>query len=402
MGKRGGGKVIMKKSAADKDVYRVFNEMLSDDHANIDVAWPKYTQILEYIDEFVKIFVLLKKSNIMTNPDLVYGGHIEEIDAFLHHCVRPLPEFKEAAFIEPFSKSLLPLNSLNEGLSAEFIDKYNRLKTLNVVNAMQVICDKLSHYQSDIEDVTNLDPSFIIDMPGVEFQPFPFTTMDYKDMFLDEEIDDQAKKYLMLILHKVYSITYSVYKLVTSPDVDIDEFVDIVLGNLDRLKKNATELSRCGKAFNKIRKSAEMLKANFETYFRDVQETNDPTMLMQNFILDVAQTSDADRETMRQFKQIINYYRKKSAQKGGNPQTDMLLAKVDAHFKQYDEEIKKEYGEDAVSDKEEIELTSYQKDQIRKIDNNENDELTAAIENDGDIDAIKEKYQKLRDNITNV
>lgn len=67
MGRKGSGKVIQKTIGNDKDISRIFNEMLSTDQANINIAWPKYVKMLELIDEFVKIFVLFKKSNVLTN-----------------------------------------------------------------------------------------------------------------------------------------------------------------------------------------------------------------------------------------------------------------------------------------------------------------------------------------------
>lgn len=222
-------------------------------------------------------------------------------------------------------------------MAKDFRDKYAKLKTSNVINALQVICDTLMHYQHDLNDINKLDVKFIENMAGVEFRPFQFTTLDYKDLFLDEDIEDNAKKYLLIILHKIFKLSYDVYQLVTSPDIDVDEFVDIILQNLDKLKKHAPGLSRCNKAFNKIRKSAQLLKTNFNTYFKDLQETKSPTIMMENFILDVAKDTDADPETMRQFKLIIKYYRESTAkQRGKDPKMDMLFKKVDEHLASYD------------------------------------------------------------------
>jgi hypothetical protein len=336
-----GVKVLKKSVGNDQDISRIFNEMLSTDQANINIAWPKYVKLIEHIDEFVKIFVLLKKSIVLTKTK--YSVHIAEIDAFLSDVVTPLDEYKNAPFYDIYSRTFVSLNELDADLSKDFREKYSKLKTSNIVNALQVICDVLMHYQHDLKDATKLDPMFIDVMPGVEFRPFKFTTLDYKDIFLDEDIDDNAKRYLLLILHKVFTLSYDVYQLISTPDIDVDEFVDIILQNLEKLKKHAPGLERCNKAFNKIKKSAQLLKTNFNTYFKDLQETKSPTIMMENFILDVAKDTEADPETMRQFKQIIKYYRQSTAkQRGQDPKIDMLFKKVDEHLASYDEIVSKD------------------------------------------------------------
>lgn len=420
MGKNG-AKVIT-KNVGDKDISKIFNEMMNSDSANINVAWPKYNKLLQHIDEFIKIFVLLKKSTIMTDEESMYYMHAEEINNFLKKCVGSIPSFKEARFVDVYSRTFSSLNELDDELAAEFRDKYQELKTSNIVNAMQVICEGLMHYQMDIEDINKLDSVFIETMPGVEFQPFPFTSMDYKDMFLDEDIGDSAKKYLLLILHKVYKVTYEVYQLVSSPDIDVDEFVEIILTNLDKLKKHAPGLSRCNKAFRKIQESAELLKSNFNTYFRDLQETKSPTIMMENFIFDVANDTDADPETMRQFKKIISYYRKATAeQRGKDPKMDMLFKKVDEHFKRYDDAVKQEYGDsaDIESSDEEIDendpdtvtpvlrdFNDDEKEQLKKHKDEELSELNSVNKDDNDsqdqIRNIKLKYGELRKEINNI
>jgi hypothetical protein len=353
MGKGGHVKVMKKKIGGDdQDISRMFNEMMNSDQVNVNIAWPKYSSLIDNIEEFVKIFVLLRRSTIIRRSDnptevLVvtdYSHHGEEIDNFLKTNLAQFEEFKNAPFNKAFTGTLNNLNEFPEDLVKDFRTKYASLKKFNMINAMQVICAKLLDYRNDIEDISRLDINFIERMAGVEFRPYPFTTMDYKDIFLDDSVDDKAKKYLLLILNKVFHITYNVYNIVSSPDIDVDEFVDVIINNLDKLKK-APGLDNCDKAFRKIRQSAELLKSKFTTYYRDLEETNSPTIMMENFILDVAQETDADPQTMMQFKKIIAYYRKATAgQRGKDPKIDMLFSKVDEHFKRYDDAVKSEGG----------------------------------------------------------
>lgn len=466
MGK--GGKMrTVKKNIADKDISRIFNEMLNADHANVNVAWPKYQQLIKNIDDFIKIFIVLRQSTVIkgefkedeqsddlnseegsysyysdnesnnsgsytddendsnandgkkvTLTDLImkryeseYRLHGDEIDRFLEQSLPQLQLLRIGAFIELFQTNSfgVDLNGLTPAAVKDFRTKYKKLKESNLINAMQVICSKLLDYRADIEDITKLDANFIVNMAGVEFKPFPFTSLDYKDIFLDENIQEKTKKYLLLILNKIFLITLDTYNIVSSPDVDVDEFVNIIITNLDRLKA-APGLSQCDKAFRKIRQSAELLKSKFTTYYRDLEETNSPTIMMENFILDVANETDADPQTMMQFKKIINYYRKATAsQRGKDPKMDMLFAKVDEHFKKYNEAAREEYGPDVKLEPDEdidVDGTETTEQVAEKDDVADTDDIeTETVEKNGsddenvdDVDDAAEKVPKKSQN----
>ena len=53
---------------------------------------------------------------------------------------------------------------------------------------------------------------------------------------------------------------------------------------------------------------------------------------MENFIIDVVASTNADAETTRQFKTIMGYYRKVAAEQGNNPKLKALFEKVNDSF----------------------------------------------------------------------
>jgi len=352
---------IVKKSLGgnNADITKMFNELLSADSANINIAFPKYNKLITHIDDFINVFILLQKSTFMKikleEKNQLYINYNEQIEKFLSTSVVPVERLKNAQHLVYYNKilddnkaNLMPvdLTKTDEAMMKAFRDDYKELKTLSIVNVAQITCERLIHYRSDIENIETLDYNFIENLAGVEFKPFPFTNLDYKDLFLDDDDrinNEKTKKYLTLILHKVFKCSYGVYDLISTPDIDVDEFVNVILSSLEKLKKHSPELSRCNKAFAKISQSAQLLKNKFSTYFKDLQETKSPSIMMENFILDIAKDSDADLETMRQFKKIISYYRKMSStRKDLDPKIQHLFDKVDTHFKQFDDVMKRD------------------------------------------------------------
>jgi hypothetical protein len=171
-------------------------------------------------------------------------------------------------------------------------------------------------------------------MAGAEWFPFPFSNLNFKQVFTQNAERENTLRLLMIVLHRVYDLTYKLWQETVSPDVDVDSFVEVIMNNMDEIKKRAPELNRCGKAFKKIADSVQLLKTNFNTYYRDFIETKDSTVMMQNFILDVSKNVNSDPEVMREFREIIKYYKKLAKQQPNNPKMKALFDKVSESFSQ--------------------------------------------------------------------
>ena len=138
-----------------------------------------------------------------------------------------------------------------------------------------------------------------------------------------------SKQFLLLLLHKMYSVSYDVYTAMSTPDIDVDSFVDIVEESLEGLKK---QIPRCGDAFNIIRNSVGLLRDNFGSYYKGFMGSNNPTIIVESFIGDVATNSDASPRVMSQFKSIIKHYQKLTQQAGNDPRLQGALNVVNQAF----------------------------------------------------------------------
>ena len=97
------------------------------------------------------------------------------------------------------------------------------------------------------------------------------------------------------------------------------------MNNIGEVKKR---IPRCEKAFKKIEESVDLLKENFNGYYKDYVQTQNQMIIMESFVTDVAKNTKADPETTREFRQIISYYRKMAGQQIKNPPMKQLFDKI--------------------------------------------------------------------------
>ena len=158
--------------------------------------------------------------------------------------------------------------------------------------------------------------------------PFSFTTIDLKLLF---ELAESERQFVMSGLHKLYTAGIELYKIISSPDIDIKKFADIMVESLDKLR-TIPELSRCNIAFDKLKSSLSMLETNFTDYYKDFIVRKDSSIIMENFILDVSKTTKASPTLMIQFRKIITYYKKKTAGNIKDPKLKMAFDKLNENF----------------------------------------------------------------------
>lgn len=362
----------------DKDIAEMFNQMIgAGGSINMNICYPKYCEIKLLLTKLVDVLALLKdspplKGVIKIDPSLAVDvqrigeyvkrgrdsmpGVFSEEYENLPEKISKLQELEKKNNPESadpsqenvknviFGNSAINLNLIPEEQRKAFSEIYESLKKHFLVGDFLAMCNNLIVYRTFIENVDSLDYKFILKLGGVEFCPIPasITALNFKRIFTlittEESMSAQTKqevcKFLMLVLNKLYTISHKLYKTITSPDIDVDEFVDVIVQNIAEVKKH---IPRCDKAFKKIEESVHLLRDNFSTYYKDFMTTQNQMTIMEDFVLDVAKTTKADPQTTQQFRQIINFYRKQAATKVKDPRLKMLFEKVDSNFRKLDE-----------------------------------------------------------------
>ena len=85
-----------------------------------------------------------------------------------------------------------------------------------------------------------------------------------------------------------------------------------------------------------IKKIEEKTVGGKKKKFYVLEVVENQMTIMEDFVLDVAKNTRADPQTTRQFREIINFYRKQASMQVKNPQLKALFEKVDANFKKLD------------------------------------------------------------------
>ncbi len=310
----------------DEDLSEMFNQMLGAGNVNITIAYPRYLRIKGICEQLLKLFTLLAESPFMRNPE--FASEKKQIQNFCSVSKVAVEE----VFSMDFSDYVWNLTLLDDDRRAAFTVSYEKMKKAEIVNTFILMCDKLVPYKKNFADLDKLNPKFITSMCGVEWRPFPFTTLNLKYIF-SLGVSNSTIAFFMTVLSKSYELSRMLYDEIQSPDIDVDQFVDFIMKSIDDIQKRP-ELNRCREAFNKIKESVSMLKTRFNGYYRDFISTSDSTIIMQHFIIDVSKNTNASPKITQQFRTIISYYRKIASDQITNPKIKMLFDKVNASFKE--------------------------------------------------------------------
>jgi hypothetical protein len=272
----------------------------------------------------------------------------------------------------------------------DFISKYMAIKKCAIVNLIIVTCKNLIVHKKSISDLNNLKDKFITRSAGLTFNPIAdLQQLNIKKIYIDSRLDKISKDYILTFLHKVFDVSVEMYNILSNPDVDIEEFVSIIMGSIEEVKK---AIPRCDQAFQKIIDSISLLKGNFNNYYKDFTISGNPTIIMENFVLDVSKNTKSSPTVMAQFRKIISHYRKLASQHASNPKLQSLFSQVDANFKELekcasdDSDDSEDSKEDLIESSNDSKKSSNDLSNYSKESSNDSKEDTSAS-NDADIDA---------------
>ncbi len=344
-----------KKTMKDPQLIELFNQMVGTSAPDPNVVIPKYEKLLSITGDIVNILGKFVVSPCQVlRPEFEKG--FEDIEKFVEKSKEELTKLT----IEPTEKSVLSQEELdlvntqpdtlekvmqNMGLKYdvnELGEAYKNLKDSEVVKAFimtyrllkeslvaeverRKVKMELFDSEHDLADKTKLSSSFIRKSIGHVLNLFSFSSIDFKGIDLSPLVDKKMRQYVLFTLYLVYTKCDEIYKLVTSPDVDVAKFSEALVSNIDSIRKR---IPRCDEAFNKIKESVELLQGNFGGYYKDFISSQNPGIIVEHFVLDVAKDSKANAKVTRQFRQIIQFYKKHMAGQIKDPKLQRIFSLV--------------------------------------------------------------------------
>lgn len=327
-------KVKLPTSNTSKDMSDIFSQLIGGGNVNMYIAYPRYRLLNDITDQIINVVEMLATSPFMKKYGNMDGGEYAEIQKGLLEWIEISRGAVQKIFSANFKDYEWNFSLVEEEQQAEFSKVYAAMKESPIIRSFIIMCDRLVLYKKELSaDASGKSERigrFIDLMPGVEWAPLPFSPINFKFIFAQHG-DDITRRFFVVVLNKLYELSYKVWQEITSPDVNLDEFSEVIINSIEEIRKRP-ELSRCGRAFKKIEESLNMLKTRFSSYYRDFIHTKNSSIIIENFVLDVAQEHNSDIETTRQFREIIKYYRKNANGVIKDPRIREMFDKVSESF----------------------------------------------------------------------
>jgi hypothetical protein len=324
----------VRATLANKDVIDMFQGVLggAEGGVKLSIAHPKYLRMQVHLDRFIRLLVVLHDSRPMQHFPHPREHLASYVAALRNQLAASFNAPDLAPWLEapPGALETCKYDSVPPETAARFGEVFTAAKKCSLVNTAIVTCKNLLPHKQALADMGGLSGRFLTKGAGNVFAPLPdLPQVNFKQVYIDDRLAPNDKEFVLVVLHKLYTITHDVYEAVTSPDVDVGEFVDVIMGSIGEVQR---QIPRCGQAFQKIADSVGLLKDNFGGYYKDYAASGNPTIIMENFVLDVSKNTNASPAITAQFRRIIAHYRKLASQQATNPKLQSLFAQIDANF----------------------------------------------------------------------
>jgi hypothetical protein len=343
------------KTVVDKDVLSLFQEALGDNSGGptrIDIVAPKFQTLSTECQRFVNVVLLLGSSGMIREglhlcSDVSNGAVLDAVHAY----GKRLQETFDATFgavpdLSPWKdESMLGFNfaAIPPDTRKAFLEGYSaKVRQENpLVQVAVATCKNLTSYRSALADNDDLNDGFLVRGAGGLIAPLDgLAAFNLKALYIaltapptmdgsDRAKVANARKMVLLCAHKLYVIGHNIYEGVLLPDIDPDEFTSVIAESIESVRRH---IPRCDLAFDKILESTGTLKGNFSTYYKDYAASNDPTIILQNFVVDVSRDTKGSPELSRQFRTIIRHYRKLAGQRASDPRLQSLFGQINGSF----------------------------------------------------------------------
>ena len=267
-------------------------------------------------------------------------------------------------------KVIFGITDTDDQFKKDFYNKYNILKDSSVINNFIIFCANLKPIIKFIEDETKLSYKFIYRSEMQSFKPFrPHINMDFVYM-LQLEKSEEVRLTILKFLHNINKLTHKIYEMKTSPDIDTDVLVDFIMDNINNIQGKDPGLARCKNAFKRLRGATDLLRGNIDKYYKNFAASKNPSSMLEEFVLDVAEESSGDSSGLiREFKYILKFIKSK-LKNNNDPKINSLLSHIDQSFSM----LEKNYNDISPLDPDDIDINIEDPD-IPTNNNNDDEDI---------------------------
>lgn len=273
-------------------------------------SYSKFNNMKDYCIKYHKLFDMLAKSPATSN----HTHEQELMQSYADLLATELESSFNGISSDDMSSigqyvEMFPLIPKEAGPTIQrFLKYYSDMKKSSLINTIIVTCSQLVSYKRSLENVDALTDTFMTKSSMTIFEPVQDLKVNFKSIYISSLLSDSDKRFILLALHKIYTISKGLYDEYCKADINTKAFVQAVHITVDELRK---KIPRCEGAFDKILQSTELLEGNYDAYYKDYISSNgNSSIIAENFIHDVAKTVDRSPDLARQFKMIITHLKK--------------------------------------------------------------------------------------------
>lgn len=368
------------------NINNMFEEMIGTKDADPEIILPKFVKSRNLIKHIYRYLLQLGSYKELENLYFDIQKHLHQIMDFAI-------SIKTNIIWDNMSDETTGMYSkFNKQELNQF---YKKIKNDQTTKELVVLCGKLKRYSSNFATLDNLRDNFIGQEPGLDLCIFDFSKFDLRKVWCNTERNLMVRKFILTTLHLLYKNLYELYKTISSPDVDIEQFTELLVKSIGDLERRPG-LNRCKNAFRRIRDSVSLLRNKFDDYYRDSISAENPNMMVENFILDVANTGTTDARLTREFRLIIQYMHKQGQQSGKtkDPAVRRIFKMLNQNFDLMEGKQQKE--------KKAKNLTDSTADTTKNTQVNADDNKDGDKESDKDCDKDCEREDDCDDDIDSI
>jgi hypothetical protein len=319
--------VIPKSQKEDvREINEMFEQIVGTADAEEAILIPKIVCIYNALLEYSHILYLFSNTKGFFDKSDECKTHLEQIKkyALAIASTHKFAEIETNGTVR-FGKSISELDEKFADKSRQEVNQmYRDLKEHKDVQSCITFGAKNAQYKKFLMDEKGISDSFIKKEIGVSLQPFHFSGFDVKQLWLNDCLSSPEKQFILTVLSKCLVRSVKIYSTITSPDVDIKKYSHILVDAIKNLKK---QIPGCDDAFRMISQSVNLLENNFDSYYKDSIIAENPSMIMENFVIDISRKHQASPKALMQFNKIVGFMRQNFA-KNKDPKVQALLNKL--------------------------------------------------------------------------
>lgn len=294
-------KIVKQKTNVDlKQLQTEYNRLTGVESGDPVIIEKHYAVMCENLSNYANILDKFSgEESIMIKNIPEFKLHADEIQ-------KHVTEIKDV--LKECYVPTVPSLTVNKAELDDKVAKYKILKNHKIVKEVIILHNNLNNYSTYLEDKDNLSDNFIRKITGFDLLLFNFSSLNFVTLWneIDKNKNDVQKsiKYYLLVLHMLHKFSKIVYNTYIKPDIDPKQFGDLIIQAIMELKKR---IPRCNEAFDAIQSSIGLFEKNFDSYYKNFVTCNNPTVIMESFIMDVTDNVKGDKKLAVQMKKIVNF-----------------------------------------------------------------------------------------------